>query len=188
MDVIDKLDTQLFLFLNGLNSPFWDQVMWFISGKKEWIPLYLVLLGWIIYRFRWRTILMIPFLVLMIVLSDQISGFLKAGVERLRPSRDPSISEFVHIVNNYRGGLYGFVSAHAANSFALASFTSLLFRVPWYSIAIFFWAALVSYSRIYLGVHYPGDILGGFLLGILVGTFVFRAWEFADSKVYRPKA
>ncbi len=182
LEFLNEIDTLLFLFLNGIRSEFWDVIMWHISGKKEWIPLYLLISGWMIFRLRIKFLYMIPFIVLLVLLSDQISDSLKDNLQRYRPSHDPEIRDIVNLVRNHRGGLYGFVSSHAANTFALASFTSLFFKVPIFSIFIFFWAALVSYSRIYLGVHYPGDIIFGALLGVLAGLFTYWLWELANKK------
>lgn len=184
IDFLTNLDSQLFLFLNGLHSEFWDSIMSWVSGKEEWIPLYLVLLGWLIFRFKWRILYLIPFIVLLIVLSDQISVLIKNTVQRFRPTHDPEIGNLVNTLNNYRGGKYGFVSSHAANSFALAIFTSLILKNRWFTVFIFFWAALVSYSRIYLGVHYPGDILFGALLGIALGMFTFWLWNMSNEKIF----
>lgn len=170
LDNLLKTDQELFLWLNSFHSQAWDRIMWFISGKTEWIPLYLILLALIIYKFRWKSIPVILILILAITLADQIAArVVKEGFQRLRPSHAPEISHLVHIVNNYRGGSYGFVSNHAANSFALAVFMTLLIRNRWLSLFMLFWALVVSYSRIYLGVHYPGDILGGAVLGSLIG-------------------
>lgn len=167
LEFLNNLDTSLFLRLNSFHSPFWDKTMWFISGKYEWIPLYGVLLAWVIYKFKWKSIWIILTIAVLITLADQISTeVFKKGIERLRPTHNPEIRDLVHIVNDYRGGMYGFVSSHAANSFAVAIFFSLVMKLRWFSCSIITWAALVSYSRIYLGVHYPGDILGGALLGI----------------------
>ena len=184
IDFLTNLDSQLFLFLNGLHSEFWDSIMSWVSGKEEWIPLYLVLLGWLIFRFKWRILYLIPFIVLLIVLSDQISVLIKNTVQRFRPTHDPEIGNLVNTLNNYRGGKYGFVSSHAANSFALAIFTSLILKNRWFTVFIFFWAALVSYSRMYLGVHYPGDILFGALLGIALGMFTFWLWNMSNEKIF----
>ena len=106
-------------------------------------------------------------MIILITLSDSVAArVIKESVQRLRPTHNPAIESLVHIVNDYRGGSYGFVSNHASNTFALAVFLSLLFRNRYFSIGILIWAAVVSYSRIYLGVHYPGDIIGGALLGV----------------------
>jgi undecaprenyl-diphosphatase len=177
IEYLNRLDTDLFLSLNGMHSPFWDKVMLFVSGKAEWIPLYLVLAGWVIYKFRWKAVLVFAIAALLIIASDQVSNLFKDLFQRLRPCHNPKIQDLIHMVDDYCGKRYGFVSNHAANTFALAGFTSLLFRNKFYSIFIFFWAALVSYSRIYLGVHYPGDILGGMLLG--TGLAVMFCWLYS---------
>ncbi len=174
LDWLINLDTDLFLWLNGHHSPFWDQIMWFVSGKIEWVPFYLVLLGYIINRYKWQSISIVVAVILTITLADQLAvKAFKEVFERLRPSHNNEIQHLIHIVNSYRGGAYGFVSNHAANSFALAVFMSLLIRKRLFVIIMLFWASLVSYSRIYLGVHYPGDILGGALLGSLIGWLVY---------------
>ena len=162
-----NLDTHLLLWFNSHHSPFWDSVMWFISGKMEWVPMYLILIGFIIYKYRKDSIWIFIAVIILITLSDSFAArVIKDSVQRFRPTHNPAIANMVHIVNNYRGGDYGFVSNHASNSFALAVFLSLLFRNRYFTIGILIWAAIVSYSRIYLGVHYPGDILGGALLGV----------------------
>jgi undecaprenyl-diphosphatase len=168
------LDESLFIWLNSQNSPFWDKVMWFFSGTMEWIPLYMVITGMIIYRFKWKSLPVIVATVLAIFLADQIAvRAFKEVFERLRPSHNPEFQGMVHILNGYRGGPYGFVSNHAANTFALATFLSLLFRNRYFTGGILLWASLVSYSRIYLGVHYPADIIGGAILGAGIGSMVY---------------
>ena len=166
-----KIDQDIFLFLNGLHINGLDQLMFWISGKKEWIPLYALIVGVIIYNYKKKSILIILGIVISIILADQItSGFMKPFFERLRPSHEPLLEGLVHHVNNYKGGRFGFASSHAANSFALAMYLWLLFRHHYkWSIWIFVWASVVSYSRIYLGVHYPGDIIVGALVGAASG-------------------
>ena len=185
--MIDKLlqfDTELFLFLNSLHSDFFDTTMWFISGKLSWLPLYAIIIFFIIKKFKKKSILIIASLILVIVFSDQISVHLFKDVfQRLRPCHNPQISNIVHIVNNHCGGKYGFVSSHAANTFALATFISYIFKNKYVSYSIFLWAAIVSYSRIYLGVHYPCDIIGGALLGIIIAIFFYKDYLFAAKKL-----
>jgi undecaprenyl-diphosphatase len=175
METLIQWDTDLFLFLNDLNSPFWDKIMWFVSGKYEWVPLYAILLGLIIWKFRMKSILIILMIPILITAADQSSVKLfKEVFERLRPCHNPEIQHMVHTVNNKCGGKFGFVSSHAANTFALAGYLSLVFKNKWFSTFIIFWAAMVSYSRVYLGVHYPADILGGAMLGLLLGYLVYQ--------------
>jgi len=174
IDFIVELDTKLFLFLNGHNTPFFDSIMWFISGKKEWIPLYLVLISWLFYRFRKKAWIFLAMGIAVIALSDLGSVHLFKNVFlRLRPSNNPELQDVIHLVNNYHGGKYGFISSHAANTFGLAVIMSLFFRDRWFVISILVWAAIVSYSRIYLGVHYPLDVLCGAIWGSLMAGGVY---------------
>lgn len=182
MEHLAKIDTQLFLFLNGLNSSFWDVAMWHISGKYTWIPLYLLIIFFVAKRHCWQTIGILLAIALVVVLADQLSVHLFKNVfERLRPCHNPDIKELVHVVKRC-GGKYGFVSSHAANSFGVAVFLVCLIRKRWFSIGILFWALLVSYSRIYIGVHYPGDIVVGAALGSAIGFGIWKLLEYIDRK------
>lgn len=184
IDKLIQLDTELFLFLNSLHSEFFDQIMWFISSKLSWLPLYALIIFFIIKKFKKKSILIIASLILAIVFSDQISVHLFKDIfQRLRPCHNPQIAYLVHIVNNHCGGQYGFVSSHAANTFALATFISYLFKSKYVGFSFFLWAVIVSYSRIYLGVHYPGDVFGGALLGIIVGILVYKFYHFLEKKL-----
>ncbi|MHC1702910.1 MAG: phosphatase PAP2 family protein [Tenuifilaceae bacterium] len=173
IETLLNLDTQLFLFLNGLNSPFWDPVMVFASGKLTWLPFYLLLIFFIARKHGWKTLWWLVAIALVIVAADQISvGLFKNVFQRLRPCHTPDLNGLVHLVGKC-GGKFGFVSSHAANTFGVAVFLSLLFKNKWATLGLIFWAAFVSYSRIYLGVHFPGDILCGALLGAGIGISIW---------------
>ena len=143
-----------------------------------WIPLYIAIL-WAVWRqYGWKGMLWMLLCVgIAIIAADQICNLFKNNLPKFRPCHNPDIQNWVHIVNNYRGGLYGTVSAHAAISFTLATFTSLLFRKRWYTLTICAWALLVAYSRIYLGMHFPLDLFFGTLLGITLGYTSFCVYR-----------
>ena len=141
--------------------------MYTFSQMEVWIPFYAALLWLMVRTWRKESGWVILAVVLCVVLADQVSsGLIKELVQRPRPTHTAGLQELVHTVNGYRGGRYGFVSSHAANTFGLALFCTLLFRNRWYAWTMFLWALVTSYSRIYLGVHVPGDILGGTLVGL----------------------
>ncbi|MCF6240056.1 MAG: phosphatase PAP2 family protein [Bacteroidales bacterium] len=185
LEKLIEIDTQLFLFLNGIHSPFWDTIMWYTSATATWVPLYALVLFFIFKEYKWKGFVPLIFLVLLVFAADKISVHaFKNFFERLRPCHNQDIANLVHIIREHCGGQYGFVSSHAANTFAFASFTSLFFRNKKYTWFIFIWAAFVSYSRIYLGVHYPGDIMGGALLGWIIGYLLYQLYIPA-SKYFR---
>ena len=176
LQTITEWDAQVFLFLNNFHHRFADDVMYLASDKWVWVPFYASLL-YMIYRsigFK-ATLISLLAITMLIVATDQISAnLLKDLVQRLRPSNpDNPLSANVHIVNGYRGGRYGFPSSHAANSFGLIMFIMLLFRSHVLALFCLFWALLVCYSRIYLGVHYIGDIIGGMLIGMFSAVIVY---------------
>ena len=184
MDTLIQLDKELLIWLNSHNTPFWDVVMMFFTRKEFWIPLYLLLL-YQIYKVKGKeAIYWILGAFLLVFLCDQISTQLFKNVfERFRPSHDPSLEGMVNLVSGYKGGRYGFVSSHATNSFGFALFTSLLFRNKLYTFFIFSWSLLVIYTRIYLGVHFPGDVMGGMILGLILGYAVYRLTNwFSNSR------
>jgi undecaprenyl-diphosphatase len=183
--MLERLDQQLFLFLNSLNSPFWDKVMSAISGTVIWVPLYLAILIWLGFRYKRKFWIIVLFIIIAVTLADQGSVQLFKNVfHRLRPCHEPSLQGLVHLVNGRCGGLYGFVSSHASNSFNVALLSLMLVKKRWYTISILVWASVIGYSRIYLGVHYPGDVICGAMLGSLIGWGVYKLYELTDRKIF----
>ena len=175
MGVIDSIDSQLFLWLNGLHADWLDTVMVSITGMWPWIPLYILLAFLVIRQYRWKSVWIFLAVGLVILCSDQLSAHVcKPLFHRLRPCFNPDLEGLVHLPKGLPGGKYGFVSSHAANTFAIASFLTAILRKSYRSIGwwLYGWALISSYSRIYLGIHYPGDVLAGAALGILIGLIV----------------
>lgn len=182
IEILKQLDINLFLAINGLHTSFFDQFMFAVSYKLTWIALYASVLYVLIKHWKREAIWLVLVLILCVLISDQVaSGMLKHLVKRFRPSHAEQLNGLVHLVNNYAGGMYGFASSHAANAFGFALLSSLLFKQKTYTYSIFAWALITAYSRIYLGVHYPLDILGGALVGVLAALICY--WLISK---YRP--
>lgn len=191
---LEQIDTAILLFINGMHCALFDYFMVLVSNRFTWIPFYAAFIFVMIKNFHWKvTVATILAVALLVLLCDQTaSGLLKPLVGRLRPSnQDNSISCMVHVVDGYRGGRYGFPSSHSANSWGVAIFAMYLVRNRKLSIFLALWATLVTYSRAYLGVHYPGDLLVGLLIGFIMASIVFYAYnhwarsytqEFLDGK------
>ncbi len=184
--MIEELDRSLFLIINSINSPFFDEVMHYITRKYTWVPLYAFVL-FIYFRERGREALLLTiFAIILITASDQGSVRLfKDQFMRLRPCHDPDIAHLVHIVRDRCGGLYGFISSHASNTFAFALFSHLVVRRRWFAVTLFSWATLVSYSRLYVGVHYPGDIVVGALFGMLTALLIYYLYRILYCRCFK---
>jgi len=155
-----------------------------ISGRVIWAPLYLAILLYLSFRYKRKFLIIIPFIILAVTLADQVSVQLFKNIFlRLRPCHEPSLAGMVHLVNGECGGLYGFVSSHASNSFNVALLSLMLIKRRWYTISIITWASVIGYSRIYLGVHYPGDVVFGAMVGAFIGWGVYKLYELTDKKL-----
>ena len=187
LEQLIHIDTEILLAINGWHAPWADRLMWIISAKATWIPLYALLIGLLVWRYRkpaarsMKWLQKVPVCVVLIVviaaaigLADFIaSGILKEWVARPRPTRVPELEGVLHLVNGYRSGRFGFVSSHAANTMACALLFSLIWRNKIATIGLMLWVAMNCYSRMYLGVHYPTDILGGLIVGSLVAVAAY---------------
>ena len=169
-----ELDKVITLAINSCHSSFFDNFFYIYTQTWTWLFAIVVLLVWMWRKWGIRSLYIVAGIALCILLSDQISSsLLKPLVARLRPTHNPEIANMIHTVNGYRGGLYGFVSSHAANAATFVTFTALVFRNRIYTILLSLWAFLTAYSRVYLGVHYVGDVLCGALVGVLVAVVVY---------------
>lgn len=177
-------DQELLLKINGSDSLFWDGFMWVATSTYIWVPVAAALLYVIFKNNKLKeALLIIVSLALVITLADQISsGFCKPFFARFRPTQDPELMYLIDIVNGYRGGRFGFTSSHAANTFAVAVFVTLVIKSWSLGVILFIWAALNAYSRMYLGVHYPGDILFGTLTGIGAGILVYVLYNYIKKR------
>jgi len=185
-----ELDRRLLVWLNSFHTGWLDPVMYYTSQTLFWLPLYLFLLWLIIKDFKKEWWIPMIGIAITILLADQITAsIMKPFFARLRPSQEPTLQGIVHLVTDhngeiYTGGLYGFASSHAANTFATATFFTLLFRskhrwITW----LFLWAAGMTYTRIYLGAHYPGDILVGGTVGVVSALVGFKVYRWIKGKV-----
>lgn len=176
LEQLIEWDKELLVFLNSFHTPWLDPVMLLITKTAFWIPLYAVLIYLMFRNFKKETWFILIGATVIIILCDQItSTFMKPYFARLRPSQDPTMAGLLHHVNGYKGGLYGFSSGHAANTIGVALFVWLTLKPIYKWIGwIFLWAALMTYTRIYLGVHFPGDIIVGATIGLGCGLLGYK--------------
>lgn len=172
---LDLLDRQLIQVINGSDSVFWDYVMYTVTDTFSWSLVILALLIVIFRNNTWKESLAILLLIgLLITAADQLcSGLTKPIVGRWRPTQDPELMYYIDIVNGYRGGRFGFFSGHACNTFCMATFLSFLFRSAKVTSVLYFWSLTTTFTRLYLGVHYLGDVIVGFIVGFILG-YVFH--------------
>lgn len=179
-------ERSLFFALNGSNSLFLDNLMWTYSTILAWIPLYAFLCFIFFYKVpKVEAILLVVFIVLLLVACDQISSSVfKPLFHRFRPTHHPDFENAVDIVRGYRGGRFGFISSHAANSFGLATFLSFVFHNRWVTLSTLLWALIISYSRIYLGVHFISDVVAGAIVGGVIAFLLYQLYTFCRRKFY----
>jgi undecaprenyl-diphosphatase len=192
LDQLIELDKKLLVFLNSLHTSWLDPVMLYLTQTYVWIPMYVLLMLLILKDFRSNSWAVFIGIAITILLANEItSSFMKPYFARPRPTHEPSLEGLVHIVSGYVGGQFGFASSHAANTFGTATFFWLVYRnTRKWMMALFIWAAVMTYTRIYLGVHYPGDILAGITVGILSAFLGFkihqRLFTFSQKRLSRP--
>ncbi len=188
LELLKSWDADLFLALNGAHNSIFDFIMFWLSDKFIWIPLYLFFLYLLIKNYKWETIAVFLSILILITLSDQLSVHLfKEVFQRPRPCHEPDLFGMVHLINGKCGGQYGFISSHASNTFALAVFLIQFLgkRYRYFISGILIWAVLIGYSRIYLGVHYPGDVIVGAVLGSVLGLIISRIYIIGSVKFFK---
>lgn len=176
IDSLSALDAKVTVAVNALHSPYFDQFMYLFSNKWIWVPMYATILIILYKRYNLKAaVLFLVAIALTITITDQLcASIIRPIFERMRPANpDGPIAQLIHIVNGYRGGPYGFPSCHASNSFALATFLCLIRRRWLFGIVIVLWAVVNAYSRLYLGVHFAGDLIVGAVIGSAVGFGLF---------------
>jgi undecaprenyl-diphosphatase len=181
IDQLIELDKELLIYLNAFHADWLDPIVLLITETFFWLPLYLFLFYLIFKTYGKEGWIALLAIAIVITMTDRITtGLMKPYFERLRPSQEPSLEGLIHLVRNskgdfYRGGMFGFASSHAANTFATATFFWLLFRkTRKWIVWLFPWAVIMTYTRIYLGVHYPGDIVVGGIIGVLCGWIGYQ--------------
>lgn len=182
LDKILSLDQKLFIYLNSLGSETYDGFWLIITKQTSWIPFFLVLLYFIYKKLGTKKTLHLLFFVSVLLLfTDQITNLFKNGFQRLRPCNNPEINSFIRIVQFRKS--FSFFSGHAANTMAVATFLYFIFKKNFnYFWLLFLWPLIFAYSRIYLGLHYPIDIICGYLFGAILGFLMFKLYQKSQKK------
>ncbi len=193
LDNILTWDREATLFINGSDNVYFDQIIYYATSTWSWVPLGVVLL-WLL----WKNLspsqfsLAILCLSVAVIISNELSSSVfKPLFQRWRPTQDPVYMYMVDVVHNYRGGRFGFFSAHASNTFSVATFLAYLFRHKWLNVCIVSWAMVNCYTRLYLGVHYLGDVLVGTCFGVMIGyamAYLFRKFAKVDVPIFEKKS
>lgn len=185
LDQLINYDRELFLFLNNLGTDSWDGFWMFYTTKFNWIPFYAILLFLLFKSLTKKTFIYSLFVItLMIVFTDQITNVFKDGFERLRPCYDEEIRDLMRLVRSTCGGKFGYFSGHASNSMAVAVFSGLVLknRYKYLVFLLLLWSALMAYSRIYIGVHFPLDAISGMLFGGFSGWLFYKLLIYLQEK------
>ncbi|MBP6760138.1 MAG: phosphatase PAP2 family protein [Flavobacterium sp.] len=182
LDKIGSLDQELFIYLNGLGSETYDGLWLLITKQINWIPLFVLLLYLIFKKLGTKqTLYLILFVAILLVFTDQITNLFKNGVQRLRPCNNPDINTKIRIVQSRSS--FSFFSGHAANTMAVATFLYQIFKKDFkYFWLLFLWPLIFAYSRIYLGLHYPLDIICGYLFGATLGFLMFKFYRMVQKR------
>ena len=184
LEKIQSLDTELFVFLNSFGSESYDAFWLFITKQINWLPLFLLLLYLILKKIGVKqTLFVLLFVAILIAFTDQTTNLVKNTIQRLRPCNNPEINSFIRIVQVRKS--FSFFSGHAANSMAVVSFLYFIFKKQFkYFGLLFLWPLIFAYSRIYLGLHYPVDILVGYLCGAIFGFLMFKIYRRVQLKYF----
>ncbi len=186
LEKIIQLDTKLLIYLNGMGTETWDGFWMLVTNKFSSIPIYLLVL-FFLYKYYGlkKTLFALLFVAVIIAISDQTANLFKYGFERLRPCHNENIKDVIRVVKTSCGGKYSFFSAHASTSMAIATFCLLLLRkqLNYFSYFLLIWALAVGYSRVYIGVHFPVDVLFGFALGATISILLFQLLKVVFRKI-----
>jgi len=184
LEKIQELDTQLLVYLNSLGSETYDKFWLIITNQLNWTPLFLLMFYLIYTKIGGKqTLYLLLFIAVLIAFTDQATNFVKNTFERLRPCNNPEINTIIRVVQSRKS--YSFFSGHAANTMAVATFLYLVLKRHFkYLGFLFLWPLIFAYSRIYLGLHYPGDILTGYLFGALFGFITFKIYQKLKPKYF----